>query len=68
MIGEIVCGICIYGDGRWRERLGQKLPDLPPCKKCKSDGWSGDPVEIVEAFKKDINFNLGIKSPYDENS
>jgi hypothetical protein len=60
------CSICAYGDGKWRERQGHKMNDeLPVCEKCKADGWTSDPDEILQAFKDDPGFSVGIKSPYE---
>lgn len=58
------CGICKYGDGKWEERQGQLMPNLPACDLCKADGWSIEPKEIIDALKKDPNFEVMERSPY----
>lgn len=59
-----VCGICKYGDGKWKERVGQKMPNLPACEKCTADGWSIEEKEVVEALKNDSQFKVYESSPY----
>lgn len=48
------CGICGFGDGLWREDDRKVLnTSLPPCEKCKADGWINDPTEVQKAILED---------------
>jgi hypothetical protein len=52
---EKKCSICIYGDGKWKEREGQKVSDkLPICELCRKDGWGEATLDDVEQLNLDI--------------
>lgn len=36
------------------------------CDECMAKGWTDNPEEIIDAFNKDPNFTVGIKSPYEK--
>jgi len=62
---KMTCCICGYGDGKWEESAGTKMPEnLPVCALCKNDGWSIESKEIVDALKKDPRFQVMESSPY----
>lgn len=64
---EEICSICKYGDGKWKERQGIKIrDDLSVCEKCKADGWTNDPKEVMEAISNDPELGklVNRQSPY----
>jgi len=68
---KIVCGVCLYGDGNWKDetrRGGAKKPEnLPICEKCKADCWiTASSPEGIKAIAEDplLGDKIGFQSPF----